>query len=111
MVMFDIPAHSHSSFPSRSYERILFVPAVINSVRLSFSHTNGVDQLVFSSRFTRQIWSPVSALRQRRYEPFSLSLTINKRSLWRAGDDAVPQLNLVGTESNFFDQTGLPSRS
>src|SRR5437868_1686072 len=44
------PLSSHSSLPSRLYERTLSAPAVTISVRSAFSHTKGVDQLVPSSR-------------------------------------------------------------
>src|SRR5262249_51688775 len=111
MAILDIPSSSQSNLPSRSYERTLPDPAATNSVRFSFSHTNGVDQLLFSSRFTFHNSSPVFAFRQSKYESFSLSLTMNRRSLCNAGEAAGPQLNLMGMASNFFDHFKEPSRS
>src|SRR5262245_37411786 len=57
----DKPDISQSSLPSRSYERSLREPLVTISVRTPFSHTNGVDQLLPSSRSTRQSSRPVLA--------------------------------------------------
>ena len=51
---------SQSTFPSRSYERSLFLPIVMISMRPPLSQTKGVDQVVGSSRSTRQISFPVA---------------------------------------------------
>src|SRR5205085_12439387 len=56
----DIPPNSHSTFPSRSYERTFPLPQVTISVRVPFSQTNGVAQLLFSARSTFQTSFPVS---------------------------------------------------
>ena len=66
MVMLDMPFSHQSRLPSRSYARTLPVPGVTISVRIAFFQTNGVDQLLFSSRETRQTTLPVLASRARR---------------------------------------------
>ena len=40
--------------PDGSYERTMFFPVVMISVRRSFRHTSGVDHALTSSRSTRQ---------------------------------------------------------
>src|SRR5438128_8380580 len=59
-----IPESSHSSLPSRSYDRTLPLADTTSSVRRSFSQMYGVDQVapfVFSSRFIVHTGSPVFA--------------------------------------------------
>src|ERR1700730_5039571 len=75
MVSVVMPLSCHSSFPSRSYERTLTVPAVTISVRNAFSHTSGVDQLPRSSRLTLQASAPVRLSNATRNDCVVLSLT------------------------------------
>src|SRR4026209_1639406 len=75
-----MPASSHSSAPSRPYDRTPLVPAVTISVRLSFFHTNGVTQFVPVGRSTRHISSPLAVLNAAMNDRSSLSLTMNRRS-------------------------------
>src|ERR1700740_2566019 len=111
MAIEDMPPSSQSSFPSRSYERPLLTPQVMISVRFSFSQTNGVDQLLFSSRSTVQISLPVFLSSAVRNECFSLSLRNKHRAPGSEGAAAVPQPSFVGKASHFFVQSRLPLRS
>src|SRR6516225_5691221 len=54
-----MPPSSQSGVPSSPYERTLFRLVVTISVRRSFSHTKGVDQLSFSGRGVRHSSTPV----------------------------------------------------
>src|SRR5688572_17086646 len=74
-----IPPISQSSLPSRSYERTLPLADTTNSVRWSFSQTNGVDQVaafLFSSRLTLQISFPVRLSNAAMNESVRLSWTM-----------------------------------
>src|SRR5438445_11047318 len=85
-----MPLSSHSCLPSSEYERTLSVPAVTISVRSACSHTNGVDQLLASSRSTRQISWPVRESQAATHELVSLSFTTEIRPLWGSGEAALP---------------------
>src|SRR6266850_3948947 len=103
-----MPVSSHSSLPSRSYDRTFCVPAVMISVRLAFSHTNGVVQLLPSSRAVRQISAPVFLSYAATNDLSSLSLTMTMRSRWRTGEPAGhhPLRTLNGPIG--FDHNGFP---
>src|SRR5689334_11705333 len=111
MVSEDMPPSSHSTFPSRSYERILLRPAVTISVRRSFFQMYGVAQVVGSSRCCRQISRPVSLSSARMYEFCSLSLTIYSRPSCSTGEDAVPYPQLVSTGGHSLVHKSLPDIS
>src|SRR5436309_15006001 len=54
-----MPLSSHFCVPDRSYDRTFRLPVVTISVPDWCSHMNGVDQLLPSSRGTRQATRPV----------------------------------------------------
>src|SRR5262245_9511254 len=57
----DNPDISHSALPFKSYDRNFRDPVVTISVRRSFSQTNGLDQLLPSSRSMRHSSRPILA--------------------------------------------------
>src|SRR5262245_9100141 len=109
--MDDIPSRSQSSLPSRPYARTRLVPLVISSVRCVFSQTNGVAQLLFSSRSARPISCPALSSNATRHDFSSLSFTTYRRFLWSTGEAAVPQPFLILKLPHFFDHSSLPSMS
>ena len=73
-----VPLSSHFCLPDRSYERTLRLPVVTISAPESCSHTNGVDQLLPSSRGTRQATLPVRLSYAVIDDRSSLSLTTRR---------------------------------
>jgi hypothetical protein len=71
----------------------------------------GVDQLLFSSRSTRQVCSPVLASNATRNDCSSLSHTMYSRRSCSTGDAAVPQPVREGNGPMGCDHTGVPSMS
>src|SRR5262249_54012115 len=73
--------------------------------------TNGVAQLLFSSRSTRHSSLPLRASRATRSDFSSLSLTTNSLPSCRAGELPVPQPMRVLRACHFCFQSSLPSLS
>src|SRR6266850_5472173 len=106
-----MPVSSHSSLPSRSYDRTFCVPAVTISVRVPFSHTNGVVQLLPSARAVRQSSLPLFLSYAAMNDLSSLSLTTITRSRWSTGDPAAHQPLRTLNGPIGFDHNGFPSMS
>src|SRR6266508_2862655 len=106
-----MPVSVHNNLPLRSYDRTFCVPAVTISVRSSFSQTNGVVQLLPSSRSVRQISSPVFLSYAAMNDRSSLSLTMYSRSRCKTGElaDHHPVRTLNGPIG--FVQSALPLMS